>query len=75
MRPNKELLLHQTPEIKKTTLLAYSAYDLPSVEAIVWYMHAASWFPVKSKWLGETKRGIFERWPGLTYSNASKYYP
>ena len=31
LRPNKELLRHQTPEIKKTTLSKYSAYDLPIV--------------------------------------------
>ena len=41
LRPNKELILHQTLEIKNTTLLAYSAYDLPSVEALVQYINAA----------------------------------
>ena len=75
LRPNKELLLHQNPESKKTTLLAYSAYDPPIVEAIVWYMHAASGFPVKWTWIRAIKRGNFETWPGLTYSNASKYFP
>ena len=30
------------------TLSAYSAYDLPSVEALVRYLHAAAGFPVKS---------------------------
>ena len=38
-------------------------------------MHAASVFPVKSTWLKEIKRGNFEIWQGLTYSNAAKYCP
>ena len=75
LRPNGELLLHQTKEIKQTTLSAYSVYDLPSVEALVRHMHAASGFPVKSTWLRAIKRGNFETWPGLTYSNAAKYCP
>ena len=58
---------------KKTTLSMYSSYDTPSVEAIVRYMHAASGFSVKSMWLRAIKRGNFEIWPGLTYSNVSKY--
>ena len=66
LRPNKDLPLHQNPESNKTTILAYSAYDIPSVEALVRYMHAASGFPVKSMWLREIKRGDFEMWPGLT---------
>ena len=75
LRPNKEPLLHQTPESKKTTLLAYSAYDLPSVEALVRYMHAASGLPVKSTCLRSIKIGNYETWPGLTYSNESNYLP
>ena len=52
----------------------YILYNLPSVEELVWHMHAASGFPVKSTWLREIKRGNFETWPGLTYSNPSKYF-
>ena len=48
LRPNNELLLNQTTEIKQTTLSEYSAYYLPSAEALVRYMHAESGFPVKS---------------------------
>ena len=75
LRPDKELLLHQTTEIKQTTLSDYSAYDLPSVESLVRYMHASSGFPFKSTWIRAIKRGIFETCPGLTYSNAAKYLP
>jgi len=57
------------------TLSAYSAYDLPSVEALVRYLHAAAGFPVKSTWLKAIKAGNFASWPGLTFENASKYCP
>ena len=32
-------------------------------------------FPVKSTWLKAIKKGNFESWPGLTYTNAAKYFP
>ena len=38
--PNKELILRQTTESKNATISEYIAYDLPRVEALVWYMHA-----------------------------------
>ena len=38
-------------------------------------MHAASGFLVKSTFFRAIKRGNFETWSGLTYSNASKYWP
>ena len=75
MKATKELLLHHTTENRQTNRIEYSAYDIPSVEALVQYMHAASGFPVKSTWLRATKRGNFESWPGLTYSNAENYFP
>ena len=54
---------------------AYSVYDMPSVEALVRYMHAESGYPVKYTWFREIKKENFETWPGLTYSNAAKYCP
>ena len=52
---------------------ANSVYDLPSVEALLRYMHASEGFPVNSTWLKAIKNGNFESWPGLTYNNAAKY--
>ena len=49
---------------------AHSVYDLPNLEALVRYMHAAAGFTVKSTWLKAIKNGNFESWPGLTYKNA-----
>ena len=59
----------------ETTLDAFSAYDLPSVEALVKYFHAAAGYPVRSEWLAAIKAGNYASWPGLTYSNARRYCP
>ena len=60
-------------DTQQATLAAYSTYDLPSVEALVRYFHAADGFPVKSTWLKAIKAGNFASWSGLTFKNASKY--
>ena len=54
---------------------ALNAHDLPSVGALVRYLHAATGFPVKSTWLAAIKSGNYASWPGLTYANANKYFP
>ena len=67
LRPSKEPLMKQKPESKRTSRSADSTYNLPSVEELVRYMHAASGFLVKSTWSRAIKKGNFETWPGLTY--------
>ena len=62
-------------DAQETSLAAFSAYDLPSVEALVRYFHAAAGFPVKDTWLAAIKQGNYDTWPGLTYNNAAKYCP
>ena len=57
------------------TLAAFSAYGLPSVEALVRYFHAAAGYPVRSTWLAAIKAGNYASWPGLTYNNAPRYCP
>ena len=52
-----------------------NAHDLPSVGALVRYLHATAGFPVKYTWLGAIKSGNYSSWPGLTYANASTYCP
>ena len=42
-----------------------NVYYLPSMEALVRYMHAAAGFPVRSTWLKAIKNGNFNSWPGL----------
>ena len=52
-----------------------NTHDLPSVCALVHYLHACAGFPVRSTWLAAIKAGNFSSWPGLTYTNAEKYCP
>ena len=59
----------------KTTLQAYSAYDLPSVAALIRYFHAAAGYPVRSTWLKSIGSGNYSTWPGLTLANVTKYCP
>ncbi len=58
-----------------TPHLALNAGDLPSIGALVHYLHAAAGFPVKATWLAAIKSGNYSSWPGLTYANAAKYCP
>ena len=69
----RQKILYTTTSQKKPE--ANNVYDLPSIEALVCYMHAAAGFPVRSTWIKATKNGNFNSWPGLTYNNAAKYYP
>ena len=39
------------PGVSKVSLAAFSAYDLPSVEALVRYFHAAAGYSVRNNWL------------------------
>jgi hypothetical protein len=64
-----------THRVSEASLAAFSAYDLPSVNALVRYFHAAAGFPVRDTWLKAIKAGNFKSWPGLTLQNASKYCP
>ena len=60
---------------EEATIEAFSVYDLPSVEALVIYFHAAAGYPVQDTWLKEVKAGNYELWTGLTYNNATIYCP
>ena len=56
-------------------MVAYSAYDLPRDADIIRYFHAAAGYPVRSTWLKYIGAGNYALWPGLTLTNATKYYP
>ena len=75
LSPNKEPTTPATPRNKRTSLRDYSAYDLPSVESLVRYLHVTAGFPTKHTWINAIKSGNFDTWPGLTYYNASNYLP
>ena len=55
LKPTKQLIKDYTTT-RQTAPAAHSAYDLPSVEALMKYMHTAAGSPVKSTWLKATKK-------------------
>ena len=74
-KPEDAPQLSLDPVTRNTSLQYFSAYDLPSVEAIVCYLHAAEGFHVRNTWLQAITSGNFESWPGLTYRNEAKSWP
>ena len=59
------------PNTQQSTLKTFSAYNLPRVEDLIRYFHAAAGFPVRDTWLRAIKAGNFDLWPGVTYQNAT----
>ena len=57
------------------SLKAFSAYDLPSVEVLVRYLHTAAGFPIFSNWLAAIKSNNYSSRTSFTYQNTSKYQP
>jgi hypothetical protein len=51
------------------------AYDLPSVPALIAFLHATAGYPVKQTWIEAIKRGAYHSWPGLTVQLATRYCP
>ena len=51
-----------------------NAHDLPSVGTLVHYLHTCVGFPVRSTWITEINTGNYASWPGLTVTNAAKYF-
>ena len=56
LKPNDRSIKNYTTTNKKGPA-AHSTYDLPSIEALVRYMHAEAGFLVKSTWLKVIKKG------------------
>ena len=52
-----------------------NAYILPSIEAVVLYLHATAGFPVKQTWCQAIAKGNYATWPGLTLDAVRKYCP
>ena len=72
LRPKEHTAL---PVACTTGPIAMNAHDLPSVGALVCYLHACAGLPLRSTWLVAIKAGNFDSWPVLTYKNAAKYCP
>jgi hypothetical protein len=65
--PDDNTFHHIPPPVHCITPAALSATDLPSVGALVHYLHAAAGFPVKSTWLAAIKASNYTSWPGLRH--------
>ena len=57
LQTGEENLPRMPNTAKSTTLEAYRAYDLPSVDALIRYFHLAKGYPVRSKWLTAISAG------------------
>ena len=75
LQPDKENLPKMPNTAHRTTLEAHSAYNLPSVEALIRYFHAAAGYPVLSTWLTSISAGNYSSWTEITIANATKYFP
>ena len=64
-----------SPEAQRSTFETFSAHNLPSIEGLVRYFHAAACFPVQDTLQKAIKAVNFKLWPGLTYQNAARYCP
>ena len=73
LQPGYSNLPKMPHNANNTKLEAYITYDLPSVEALIRYFHAAAGYPVRSKWLKSISAGKYSTWPGLILTNATKY--
>ena len=66
----------RTPPSRTTRTTMHSrAYDLPSVPALISYLHACAGYPVKATWYAAVKRGAYTSWPGLTPGLVARYCP
>ncbi len=52
-----------------------NVYSLPTTPQSIWYLHAATGFPVKETWLDAIKAGNYVTWPGLTTTAVGKHFP
>ena len=75
LQPSEENLPRMPNTAHRTTLEVYSAYDLPSFQALIHYFHVAVRYPVRSKWLTSISYGNYSSWPGLTLTNTTHYFP
>ena len=60
---------------EESTIRLFSAYALPSISALVKYLHAEATYLVRDNWLKTIKAVNNESWLGLTYNSADKYFP
>ena len=75
LQPGESNLPSMPNNENMATLISYSAYDLPSIAALIRYSHAAVGYPFWSTWFKKIGAGNYSLWPGITIANATKYFP
>ena len=73
--PNSELTTTQTTATEQKTMSYARAYDLPSVPALIAFLHATAGYPVKQTSIEAIKRGAYCSWPGLMPQLVARYCP
>jgi hypothetical protein len=53
----------------------HNAYELPSIEPTIRYLHAAAELPVGETWLKAIRWGNYSSWPLVNITNAARYFP
>jgi hypothetical protein len=54
---------------------ANSVYELPNLEQVVAWYHAAAGYPTKATWLKAIEAGFYTSWPLLTAKAVKKHFP
>ena len=52
-----------------------SVYELPNLEQVIAWYHAAAGYPTKTTWLKAIEAGFFATWPMLTAKAVKKHFP
>jgi hypothetical protein len=52
-----------------------SVYELPNLEQVVAWYHAAAGYPTKTTWIKAIEAGFYATWPLLTAKAVKKHYP
>ena len=50
-----------------------SAYELPSTEQLIQYLHASAGYPTKESWAKAIIAGNYVLWTGLNMNKVNKY--
>eukprot|EP00956_Cyclotella_meneghiniana_P010727 scaffold15031_cov47-Cyclotella_meneghiniana.AAC.1 len=58
-----------------TNEYANSVYELPNLEQVVAWYHAAAGYPTKATWLAAIDAGFYATWPLLTAKAVRKHFP
>jgi hypothetical protein len=59
----------------KPTDFVNSVYELPNLEQVIAWYHAAAGYPTKTTWLKAIEAGFYATWPMLTTKAVRKHYP